>query len=295
MANSSLAPEEKEDTVRKLSTLIAASLAAALALTACGADAEPENTAGENTDGGTTLVKVGASPVPHAEILEFVQSELAADAGIELEIIEFDDYVLPNEALAGGDIDANYFQHLPYLEEQMASKGFEFEHGEGVHIEPFALFSDKHDSVEAIPDGGTIAITNDPSNQYRGLKLLEQAGLLTDITEEDAVLTLSDEKNPKGLQFEESNPEVVIQQYTDPAIDAALINGNFILTAGLSTEDALAVEPVQGNPYANLLVWRADNENPGVAILDELLHSQEVVDYIKQEWPSGDVIPGDVA
>lgn len=288
--------------MRKLSTLIAASVAAALALTACGSDAEPENTAGETTGtetsaaaGETTVVKVGASPLPHAKILQFVQSELAADAGIEVEITEFDDYVLPNEALAGGDLDANYFQHLPYLENQMSEKGYEFEHSEGVHIEPFALFSDKHTSADAVPDGGKIAITNDPSNQYRGLKLLEEAGLLTGITEEDAVLTLTDEKNPKGLQFEESNPEIVVQQLTDPAIDAALINGNFILTAGLSTDDAIAVEAVQGNPYANLLVWRADNENQGVAVLDELLHSQEVADFIKSEWPSGDVIPGEVA
>lgn len=288
--------------MRKLSTLIAASVAAALALTACGADAEPADTAGETTGtettaagGETSLVKVGASPLPHAKILEFVQSDLAADAGIELEIVEFDDYVLPNEALAGGDLDANYFQHLPYLENQIAEKGYEFEHGEGVHIEPFALFSEKHESAESIPDGAKIAITNDPSNQYRGLKLLEEAGLLSGITEEDAVLTLTDEKNPKGLEFEESNPEIVVQQLSDPAIDAALINGNFILTAGLSTDDAIAVEAVQGNPYANLLVWRTDNENPGVAILDELLHSQEVADFIKSEWPSGDVIPGEVA
>lgn len=289
--------------MRKLSTIIAVSAAAALALTACGADTEPENTAGETTGtettagtgGETTLVRVGASPLPHAKILEFVASDLAADAGIELEIVEFDDYVLPNEALAGGDLDANYFQHLPYLENQIAEKGYEFEHSEGVHIEPFALFSDQHTSADDIPDGGRIAITNDPSNQFRGLKLLEEAGLLTGITEEDAVLTLTDEQNPKGLQFEESNPEIVVQQLSDPAIDAALINGNFILTAGLSTDDAIAVESVQGNPYANLLVWRTDNENPGVAILDELLHSQEVADFIKAEWPSGDVIPGEVA
>ena len=285
--------------MRKLSTLIAVSAAAALALTACGADAEPESTTQpEGTlttqaEGEVSKVVVGASPLPHAKILEFVQNELAADAGIELEIREFDEYVLPNEALAAGDLDANYFQHLPYLENQIAEKGFEFEHGEGIHIEPFALFSEKHESADAVPDGATVAITNDPSNQYRGLKLLEEAGLLTGINEEDAVLTLTDEQNPKGLEFEESNPEIVVQQLSDPAIDLALINGNFILTAGLSTDEAIAVEAVEGNPYANLLAWRTDNENPGVEILDELLHSPEVADFIKQEWPSGDVIPGE--
>lgn len=289
--------------VRKLTSLLAASLAATLALTACGADAEPEdttapeNTAESTTDatapaGELTNVVVGASPLPHAKILEFVSSELAADAGISIEIIEFEDYVLPNENLAGGELDANYFQHLPYFQNQVEEKGYEFSHGEGIHIEPFALFSDQHGSANDVPDGGTIAITNDPSNQYRGLKLLEEAGLLTGINEGDAVLTISDEQNPKGLKFEESNPEIVVQQLSDAAIDAALINGNFILTAGLSTDDAIAVEAVEGNPYANLLAWRTDNTNDGVAILDELLHSAEVAEYIRSEWPSGDVIPG---
>ena len=275
--------------MRKLSHVIAASLAATLALSSCGSDPDGGATP---VEGDTSTVVVGASPVPHAKILEFVQSELAADAGIEIEIREFDDYVLPNEALAAGDIDANYFQHLPYLENQMEEKGFEFEHGDGIHIEPFALFSDKHDDASAVPDGAVVALTNDPSNQYRGLKLMESVGLLSGIEEGASVLTLTDEQNPKGLQFEENQPEVIVQQLEDPQVDVALINGNFILTAGLSTDEAIAVEAVEGNPYANILVWRADNENPGVETLEELLHSDEVADFISTEWPSGDVLPG---
>lgn len=271
-------------------TAVAASLAATLALTACGSSAEESSAP---TEGGTTTLTVGASPVPHAQILEFVRDNLAADAGLEIEIQEFDDYVLPNEALASGELDANYFQHLPYLEAQIAEKGFEFTPGEGVHIEPLKIMSDKYTSVDEIPDGATIVITNDVSNQYRGLKLLEKEGLLTDLPENATVLTLTDAENPKGLQFEETQPEVVVQQVSDPKVDAAVINANFILTAGLDANDAIASEEVAGNPYSNMLVWRTeDDDNAAIQQLEELLHSQEVADFITETWPSGDVIPG---
>lgn len=276
-------------------TAIAASLAATLALTACGSGST--GTSGAPSDspaasGEVTTLIVGASPVPHAKILEFVRDNLAEEAGLEIEIREFDDYVLPNEALAAEELDANYFQHLPYLESQVAEKGYAFTPGEGVHIEPLKLLSDKHDSVGEVPDGATIAITNDVSNQYRGLKLLEKAGLLTDVPEGATVLALTDAQNPKGLQFEETQPEVVVQQLSDPKVDAAVINANFILTAGLDANEAIASEEVEGNPYANMLVWRTGDDNPGIQKLEELLHSQEVADFIKETWPSGDVIPG---
>lgn len=235
-------------------------------------------------------VTVGASPVPHAQVLQYIQDNLAADAGIDVKIVEFDDYVLPNEALASGELDANYFQHLPYLTAQIAEKGYEFEHGEGVHIEPYAAFSSKFASIDEVPDGASIAITNDASNQIRGLRILEEAGLLSGITDDSTVLSLTAEQNPHGFKFLENQPEVIVQQLDDPAVDVAFVNGNFILQAGLSTTDAIAVEKVEGNPYANFLVWRTDNTNEGVAILDELLHSQEVADYITATWPNGDVI-----
>lgn len=278
--------------MRKILTAVAASLATLMAMTACGSEAAAPADDATLDPTNPTAVVVGASPVPHAKILEFVRDNLAEEAGIALEIQEFDDYVLPNEALSSGELDANYFQHLPYFENQVEEKGYEFEHGEGVHIEPFALFSNKHSSPDQVPDGGVVALTNDPSNQYRGLKLMETAGLLEDIAEDTTALTISDEQNPKGLQFEESQPEVVVQLLDDPKVDVALINGNFILNAGLKADDAIAIEAVEGNPYANILAWRSDNTNPGVAKLDELLHSDEVADFIKQEWPAGDVIPG---
>ena len=275
--------------MRRLPSLLAALLAATLALTACGGSPGGGDSSGSG-DSGPSKVIVGASPVPHAKILEFVRDNLAADAGIELEIKEFDDFTTPNTALSEGSIDANYFQHLPYLEAETASKGYKFSHGEGIHIEPYALFSSKHKSLGDIPDGATIAITNDVSNQYRALKLLEKSGLLQNIGEDASVANLTTEQNPRGLAFEENAPEVIVQLREDPAIDLAFINGNFLLTAGLNAEDALLVEEVEGNPYANMLVWRTDNTNTGVATLDGLLHSQQVKDYIKRTRPSGDVI-----
>ena len=281
-------------------SIAAAVAVAALALTACGAPAtpaasgSPSTTPSEETSAPAEpiTVKVGASPVPHAKILEFVQQNLATDAGIKLDIVEFDDYVLPNEALASGELDANYFQHLPYLEAQIAEKGYQFEHGAGVHIEPYAAFSSKYKSFDEVPDGATIAITNDASNQIRGLRVLEANGKLSGITDDSNVLNLTAEQNPHGFKFIENQPEVIVQQLDDPAIDVAFVNGNFILTAGLSTADAIGIEAVEGNPYANFLVWRTDNTNEGVAKLDELLHSTQVADFIRQTWPAGDVSPG---
>lgn len=286
--------------MRKLLSVAAASLAATLALTACsstGGDAA--ETPSPTVDDATTAaggelqeVIVGASPVPHAKILEFVRDNLAADAGISIEIREFDDYVLPNQALSDGELDANYFQHVPYFEAEVAEKGYEFEHGEGVHIEPLRLFSSKVSDPSEIQDGATVAITNDVSNQARGLLLLQEAGLLENIDLESSVLELTEEQNPKGLQFEETQPEVVVQLIDDPAVDVAVINANFVLTAGLNPEDAIFSESVEGNPYANIVAWRTDNDNEGVQILDELLHSDEVAEFIETTWPSGDVVAG---
>lgn len=266
--------------MRKLSVALATLLAFTLALSACGSES-------------TTALVVGASPVPHAKILEFVRDNLAEEAGIEIEIREFDDYATPNTAVEDGSIDANYFQHVPYFDNFTEEHGYNFDRGEGIHIEPFAAFSEQHASVDEVPDGATIAITNDPSNQFRALKVLEAAGLLENVADDATVLTLTGEENPRGLQFEENQPEVIVQLLGDPAVDIAMINGNFILTAGLSADDAIAIEEVEGNPYANVLAWKnGSDKTDAIEILDELLHSQEVAEFIRQEWPSGDVIPG---
>ena len=278
--------------MRKQFSLAAAGLATLLTLSACGA-AESAPAAVETLDPASPVtVTVGASPVPHAQILEFVRDNLAEGSGIELEIQEFDDYTTPNIALSEGDLDANYFQHLPYFESQVESQGYEFAHGEGVHIEPYAAFSEKHDDVSAIPEGGRVAITNDPSNQARALTLLQEAGLLENIEADASVLSLTEEQNPKGLEFVENQPELLLNDLQDPTVDLAIINGNYILDAGLSTEDALVVESVEDNPYANFLAWNTSSEGDArIAKLEELLHSPEVKQYIEETWPNGDVAP----
>lgn len=272
-------------------------VAAVLALAACGSSTTPGTTTSASKSGGAssaalTKVTVGASPVPHAKILEFVQKNLAPKAGLDIKIVEFDDYVQPNEALASGQLDANYFQHLPYLNAQIKDRGYKFEAGKGIHLEPYAAFSKKFKTVAEVTDGASIAITNDVANQIRGLRLLAAAGLLKDITDNSSAVSLTAAQNPKGLKFLENQPEVIVQQLNDPKVDIAFVNGNFILTAGLKADNALLVEKVEGNPNSNILVWRTDNKNPGVATLETLLHSKEVAEFIKQSWPSGDVIPG---
>jgi len=280
--------------LRRRSLLGAGGLLLAAALAGCGAgggDASP--TANATRDPANPVVlKGGANPVPHAQILEYVDENLTEGTGIDLEIQEFDDYQLPNVSLDEGSSDANYYMHEPFFNSQVEEKGYSFEHGEGIHIEPYAAFSEKYDAVEAIPDGATIAITNDPGNQPRALKMLESAGLLTGIEDDSAALTLSDEQNPKGLKFEENQPEILVQIVKDPKIDLAIINGNYFIQAGMTLEDALVVEDISGeNPYANFLAWRAGEKTPAIEKLEELLHSQEVKSYIKETWPGGDVTP----
>ena len=277
--------------MRKSLTLLATGIAAALALTGCGGSTAPSAESTQALDPAKPVtITVGASPVPQAKILEFLNQDLAPKAGLKLDIKEIEDYQTPNTALSDGSLDANYYQHLPWFEDQVKTKGYKFGHGEGVHIEPYAAFSEKVKDISEIKDGAKIAITNDPSNQVRALKVLQVAGLVKDIQDDSSVLTLSDEQNPKKLKFSENQPELLINDLKDPSVDLALINGNFILKAGLSTTDALAVESTENNPYANFLAWREESKDDArIKKLDELLHSPEVKAFIQKEWPNGDV------
>lgn len=273
----------------KKTRIISALAASALALAACGSDAEETQTATESTAEAVTL-RVGASPVPHADILQFIQDNLAADAGLNIEIVEFTDYVLPNEALDAGDLDANFFQHVPYFDGEVEAKGYEFEHGEGVHIEPYALYSETVTDPADLPDGAVVVVTNDPSNQARALWLLEDEGLIT-LADVDSPTLFDIEDNPKNLDIREAEAPAIPVQLPD--VDAAVINGNFALEAGLvPAEDAIAIESGEDNPYANILAWSVNGENnDAVAKLEELLHSKEVADFITETYPNGEVIP----
>ena len=212
--------------------------------------------------------------MPHAKILEFVQQNLAPRPPASTSRSSSSTTTSSRTRRSRpGSWTRTTSSTCPTSRRRSRRRATQFEHGAGVHIEPYAAFSKKYKALAELPDGASIAITNDASNQIRGLRLLADNGLLTGITDDSNVLNLTAEQNPKGFTFIENQPEVIVQQLDDPTIDLAFVNGNFILTAGLSTKDALAVEKVEDNPYANLLVWRSDNTNPGVAKLEELLHS----------------------
>ena len=235
------------------------------------------------------VLKVGATPVPHAEILEFVQDDLA-EIGIELEIIEFTDYVTPNLSLDDGSIDANYFQHIPYLDQFNADRGLDLVSVIQVHVEPIALYSDKYDSLDEIPDGSSIAIPNDPSNEGRALILLHNSGVITLEDPENLNATPIDiVDNPKNLRFDELEAAQLPRVLPDVA--GAVINTNYALEANLNPlEDALIIED-SDSPYVNVVAVRSeDQDSEKIEILRAVLNSQKVEDFIIEEY-EGAVVP----
>ena len=238
--------------------------------------------------GDKQKITVAATQVPHAEILEFIKNGPAKDAGLDFDIRVFDDYSLGNRWLSEDDIDANYFQHKPYLEEQVADFGYQLHEFPGVHIEPYAAFSQKFTAAEELPDGARISITDDGSNQARALTLLAGKNLVT--LPADGDVNVHTVGNPKNFEFIEAAPD--LQAKAVPDVDLAILNGNYFLDAGYTLKDALIVESLDDNPYANFLVSREDNaDNADVVKLNELLHSDATREFIEQRWPGGDVSP----
>jgi D-methionine transport system substrate-binding protein len=257
----------------------AAALAAAslvLGLAACGSGDEA-------TDSDT--LKVGVSPVPHAEILQYVKDNLAAKEGLKLDIVSFNDYVQPNVALREKALDANYFQHIPYLDEEKSSKGYKFTALKPVHIEPLGVYSKKVKSLADVPAGGLVAIPNDPSNSGRALNLLAKNGLITLKDGAGVKATQKDiATNPKNLEFKTLEAAQLPRSLDDTAL--SVINGNYAIETGLKpSTDALALESGDDNPYANLVVVRTGDENdPRVVKLEKLLHSLEVKKFITDKY-----------
>ncbi|RCG22841.1 ABC transporter substrate-binding protein [Sphaerisporangium album] len=279
--------------MRRVMGVVAAAVLA-LALAGCGGD-DGSGTAAASPGSSTAQsapLKVGVSPVPHAEILKFVSEKLAPAAGLKLEIVEFTDYVQPNTQLQEGQLDANYFQHRPYLDDFQKSKGGkEMVFVQAVHLEPLGLYSKKIKSAAELASGATVSLPNDATNLGRGLKLLEDNGLIklkpgagTAATERDVA------ENPKNLQFKPLEAAQLPRSLED--VDAAVINGNYALEAGLKpASDALVLEKAEGNPYANGLVTVKGQENdPRIKKLAELLAGPEVKKFIEDTY-QGSVIP----
>lgn len=296
--------------------LISATLAASLALSlaACGSSASTdsvaasseaastestaafseaaESTAETSELAGTTL-KVAASPTPHAEILN-VAKEILAEQGIDLEVVEFSDYVQPNLVTESGEVDANYFQHTPYLDSFNEENGTHLVSVGAVHYEPFGIYPGKSDDLANIADGATIAVPNDTTNEARALLLLQQEGLIKLADGAGITATAKDiVENPKNLQIKELEAANIPNALKD--VDIACINGNYAQAAGLSVEkDALAVEATDSlaaETYANVLVVKDGNQDSEkIQALAKALKSDAVRDFINKTY-EGAVVP----
>ncbi len=251
-------------------------LVLALSLAACGGKK-------------TTTLKVAASPTPHAEILNQCV-DILKEQGIELVVNEYSDYVVPNTAVEDGDEDANYFQHVPYLDDFNAERGTHLVSVAGVHIEPMGLYAGKSASLDAIPDGGKVAVPNDATNEGRALLLLEAQGLIKLKDSSNLAATPNDiAENPKNLEFVELEAANVPANLDE--VDVAAINSNYALGAGLNpVEDALVIEAAD-SPYVNVLVVKEGSENSeAVQALVKALQSDAVKDYINSTY-NGAVVP----
>ncbi|MCR4821485.1 MAG: MetQ/NlpA family ABC transporter substrate-binding protein [Treponema sp.] len=235
------------------------------------------------------VVKIGATPEPHAAILNLVKDDLAA-RGITLQVVEFTDYVTPNDAVEAGDIDANYFQHLPYLESFNKEKGYHLVNAAGIHVEPVAFYSNKIKNLKDLKKKATIAIPNDPTNEGRALLLLQEAGLIQ--LKKGAGITatpLDIAKNPKKLKFKEIEAASLPRTLND--VDGAVINGNYAIPAGLSAKkDGLFIEG-SSSPYVNVIAVKAGNEkNAEIQAVIEAVKSEKVKKYISERYPNGEVV-----
>ena len=265
------------------------SVVLSLALTGCGGSKKNDAKAEAPADGDNKIV-IGVSPTPHGEIIEGLKPEFEKE-GLDVEVVNFDDYIQPNLQLEAGDLDANYFQHKPYLDSFTEERNIDDLDVLGyVHIEPMAIYSEKYKSVDEIEDGAEIIIPNDPSNGARALILLEDAGL---IKLKDKTNLNSTEKdiaeNPKKLKFTAMDAPSIAQVYKDAG--AAVINSNFAIGQGLDpTKDSIFLEPTD-SPYANLVAIRKeDADKEKFKKFLKVLNSEEAKKFIEEKF-KGAVIP----
>lgn len=255
-------------------------LALALLINACG-EKESKATNVEKEVVKKTTIKIGATPVPHVEILEVVKPLLKAK-GYDLEIVEFTDYVTPNIAVDEGDLDANFFQHMPYLTQFNKNKNTNLVKTVNVHLEPMGLYSKKIKTLDELKDGDTIAVPNDPTNESRALDILVKQGLLTfkDVEFKTVVDIVN---NPKNLKIKELDAPQLPRVLDEVA--AAIINTNYALSADLNPlKDAIVLES-KDSPYANIIVVKKGNENKDyIKALNEAVNSPEVKQFIKEKY-----------
>ncbi len=282
--------------MKKLVSLLLSGALAVGLLAGCGGGTGTSQTPAGNSESpaastetgsleGTTL-KVGATPAPHAEILEVVVPILA-EQGITLEIVQYNDYVQPNNAVEDGSLDANYFQHITYMNDFNDQNGTHLVSAAEVHYEPMSLYAGKVSSLDELADGALIGVPNDATNEARALLVLQQEGLITLRDGAGITATINDiVDNPKNLQFSEMEAAQLPLRLAD--LDMAVINGNYAIDAGLSMDDALATESADGEAaqaYVNVLAVKEGREtDPAIQALAAALCSDEVKTYIEENY-----------
>ncbi|MBO8164029.1 MAG: MetQ/NlpA family ABC transporter substrate-binding protein [Brevibacillus sp.] len=285
---------------RWMSALLSGLLAVSLA--ACGTGGNEQQSSGDAAQDQpqqeAITLKVGATAVPHAEILNEVVKPALEKEGVNLEVVVFQDYVLPNTELAEKQLDANYFQHIPWLEATNKEKGLDLTYVAGVHIEPMGIYSNKekaYKDIASLPEGAVVAVTNGQGEHGRILALLQAAGL---IKLKDGVGmngTMADIVEKK-IELQELEPAMLPRAIEDNAIDAAVINSNFALQAGLNpVEDSIYLESGKDNPYVNVLATRQDNkDDEGIQKLAKALTSEEVKQFIEQKYGGSVLFVGEL-
>lgn len=265
----------------------------AIGLIGCGAKGGEEggSTAGNTVNQEDKTITIGVSPVPHKEIVDAIKPDLEAK-GYTVKIVEFTDYVTPNTALEEGDLDANYFQHIAYLDESNESKGLNLTYTAAIHLEPIGVYSKTAKSLDEVKEGARVAVPNDPSNEARALRLLEAQGLIT-LNDGELVTVKDITENPKNLEIEELEAAQLPRVLEE--FDLVVINGNYALEAGLSpATDALALEDKDAKAaeiYRNVLAVKKGNEEvQKIKDLTEALTSDTAKKFIEEKY-NGSVIP----
>ncbi len=276
-----------------LNKIVAAAATLALTLSLAGCGSSSQATGGSTVSAaGNTVIKVGANITPHSEILEQAKPLLEAK-GITLEIVKIEDSVTPNTGVIEGSLDANYFQHVPYLDQFNAENGSDLVSIGAIHYEPFGIYAGKTTDLSQLPDGAVVAVPNNVTNEARALLLLAQEGLLT--LKDDAGITATVEdivENPKNIQFKELAPEQLVAALPD--VDVAVINGNYAIEGGLHVSQALAVEANDGLAavtYGNIIAAAPANaDNAALLALVEVLQGEEIKKFINDTY-DGAVVP----
>lgn len=267
-------------------------LVVAFVISGCGdsSNSSDSSAKGEVAENSSDLVviKVGATPNPHARILENIKDDLKSE-GINLQIVEFSDYVLPNISLNDGELDANFHQHQPYLDKLAEDKKLDLKSIAKIHIEPLGLYSKKIKEISELKNGATIAIPNDPSNGGRALILLNDNGIIKLKDASNLYATEIDiAENPKKLKIKPVDTAMLPKIVGD--VDATIINGNYALQAGMSAKEAILLEDSR-SPYANILVVRSsDIENPNLLKLKKALTSDKTKKFLEETY-KGEVVP----